>query len=35
MVFILQLKPPLGVISLEHQPLISLNSNQNKELTII
>jgi hypothetical protein len=32
---ILQLKPPLSVISLEHQPLISPSSKQNTKLAII
>jgi hypothetical protein len=31
MFLVLQLKPPLGIISLQHQPFISLNSNQNTE----
>jgi hypothetical protein len=32
---ILQLRPPLSVISLQHQPLISPSSKQNTELAII
>ncbi len=32
---ILQLRPPLNVISLQHQPLISPNSNQNIEPVIL
>ncbi len=32
---ILQLRPPLGVIIFQHQPFISLNSNQNTEPAMI
>ncbi len=35
MPLILQLRPPLSVISLQHQPLISPNSNQNIEPAIL
>jgi hypothetical protein len=34
MPLILQLRPPLSVISLQHQPLISPSSKQNTELAI-